>query len=57
MSLTTDQRATGFSRIVDGDGDGSAIVDIGAFERQLVATAATVSVSGRVLSSPGQRRL
>jgi parallel beta-helix repeat protein len=54
VSLTTDQRGAGFSRIVDGNSDGSAIVDIGAFERQLVATAATVSVSGRVLSSRGR---
>jgi hypothetical protein len=29
-----DQRGTGFLRIVDGDGNGTAIVDIGAFEVQ-----------------------
>ncbi|HSQ55554.1 MAG TPA: choice-of-anchor Q domain-containing protein [Gemmata sp.] len=29
----TDQRRVGFSRVKDGNGDGSAIVDIGAFER------------------------
>ena len=46
--LTTDQRGIGFSRIVDGNGDGTAIVDIGAFEVQVAPTAATVSVSGRV---------
>jgi len=33
--LTTDQRGTGFSRIVDGpDGNTTATVDIGAYERQ-----------------------
>ncbi|MBA2606059.1 MAG: carboxypeptidase regulatory-like domain-containing protein, partial [Acidobacteria bacterium] len=52
--LTTDQRGTGFPRIRDGDGDGLAFVDIGAFEVQMVTTAATVSVSGRVLSSRGR---
>jgi hypothetical protein len=46
--LTTDQRGTGFPRIRDGNGDGTAIVDIGAFEVQVAPTAATVSVSGRV---------
>ena len=30
--LTTDQRGDGFPRIVDGDGDGTATVDLGAFE-------------------------
>jgi len=29
----TDQRGTGFPRIKDGDGDGTATVDIGAFEK------------------------
>jgi hypothetical protein len=48
FALTTDQRGTGFLRLVDGNGDGTAIVDIGAFEVQLGTTAATVSVSGRV---------
>jgi CSLREA domain-containing protein len=48
MPLTTDQRGAGFARIVDGDGNGTAIVDIGAFEVQIAPTAATVSVSGRV---------
>lgn len=32
-ALAFDQRGTGFARIRDGNGDGSAIVDIGAFER------------------------
>ncbi len=48
--LTTDQRGVNFPRIRDGNGDGTAIVDIGAFEFLLRPTAATVSVSGRVLS-------
>lgn len=47
-ALTTDQRGTGFVRIRDGNGDGTAIVDIGAFEVQAVPTAASVSVSGRI---------
>jgi CSLREA domain-containing protein len=46
--LTTDQRGTGFPRVVDGNGDGTAVVDIGAFEVQLAPTAAMVSLSGRV---------
>jgi predicted outer membrane repeat protein len=29
----TDQRGAGFPRVKDGNGDGSAVVDIGAFER------------------------
>jgi hypothetical protein len=29
----TDQRGAGFARKKDGNGDGSAVVDIGAFER------------------------
>jgi hypothetical protein len=32
--LATDQRGTGFPRIVDGNGDGTLTVDIGAFEYQ-----------------------
>jgi hypothetical protein len=30
--LTTDQRGTGFPRTLDGNGDSTAVVDIGAFE-------------------------
>lgn len=33
-SLTTDQRGAGFNRAVDGNGDGTATVDIGAYEVQ-----------------------
>ena len=31
--VTTDQRGPGFPRVKDGNGDGVAVVDIGAFER------------------------
>ena len=41
-----DQR--GAARIIDGNNDGTATVDSGAFEVQLGTTAASVSVSGRV---------
>jgi hypothetical protein len=50
----TDQRGTGFQNIVDGNGDGLAVVDIGAFELQLAPTAAQVSVSGRVTTQSGR---
>jgi hypothetical protein len=33
LGLTTDQRGPGFPRRKDGNGDGVAVVDIGAFER------------------------
>jgi predicted outer membrane repeat protein len=46
---STDQR--GFPRIVDGDGDGTATVDIGSYEVQAAPTAATVTVSGRVTTA------
>jgi hypothetical protein len=29
-----DQRGTGFERVIDGNGDGTAVVDIGAYEVQ-----------------------
>ena len=45
-ALAFDQRGAGFARIRDGNGDGTATVDIGAFEFALV------SVSGRV-TTPG----
>ncbi len=36
ITLAFDQRGVGFPRIVDGNGDGIATVDIGAFELQIV---------------------
>lgn len=50
-ALTTDQR--GLARIVDNDGNGTATVDIGAFELQIGVTAANVIVSGRILTARG----
>ncbi len=44
-----DQRGTGFARIRDGNNDGTATVDIGAFEAQMAPPAARVSISGRVI--------
>jgi hypothetical protein len=50
-ALANDQR--GFARIVDGNGNGTATVDIGAFEVQLAPTAADVTVGGRVQTAKG----
>ena len=48
-----DQRGTGFARIVDGDNDDTATIDIGAFEKAaLPPTSAPVTV-GRVLRTDG----
>jgi CSLREA domain-containing protein len=35
-ALTTDQRGAGFSRAIDGNGDGAPTVDIGAYEVQSI---------------------
>src|SRR5690606_15566249 len=47
--LVTDQRGAGFGRILDGDGDFSQTVDIGAFEADtlpaLMVTIDTASIS------------
>lgn len=48
VPLQTDQRGTGFFRQV------GAAVDIGAFEVQFATTAASVSVSGRVVTESGR---
>jgi CSLREA domain-containing protein len=42
-ALTTDQRGTGFPRQVDGNGDSTAIVDIGAYETTFTCPTITVS--------------
>ena len=56
FGLTTDQR--GFTRPVDNpsipNATGGNGADIGAFEVQAAPTAATVSVSGRVMTSDGR---
>jgi CSLREA domain-containing protein len=36
LNLSTDQRGAGFNRTVDGNGDGTAKVDIGAYEVQTI---------------------
>lgn len=50
--LTTDQR--GLTRIVDGNNDTVATIDIGAYEAQFAPTAATVSIGGRVMTETGR---
>lgn len=49
FGLTRDQRSDPFARIVDGDGDGTATVDVGAFEAslppQLTVVIAEASIS------------
>jgi hypothetical protein len=55
FALLTDQRGAGFTRSADGNGDSIQVVDIGAYELQqpLSPTAATVSISGRVMTAGG----
>jgi hypothetical protein len=51
-ALAADQR--GLTRVIDGNADSAATVDIGAFETQFVPTAASVTVGGRVQTAKGQ---
>ena len=50
-SETTDQRGGDFLRFVDGDGDGTAAVDIGAFEHQGADLRLTKQATGRAVFS------
>ena len=60
FTLTTDQRGAGFTRPVNlpdatyPNATGGNGADIGAFEAALGTTAATVSVSGRVVTAQGR---
>lgn len=56
FGLTRDQRSDPFQRIVDGDGDGTATVDVGAFEAAFVAGSVQVSptVTGAVEGQTAQ---
>ena len=47
-SPITDQRGTGFPRLVDGNGDSTATVNIGSFEAGPDATAPTVTINQAV---------
>ncbi|MEZ6126307.1 MAG: choice-of-anchor Q domain-containing protein [Planctomycetaceae bacterium] len=46
--LTTDQRGTGFGRILDGDGNGTATVDIGAVEAPAAPSFSVTAPVGRI---------
>ncbi len=50
LALATDQRGTGFNRSADGNGDGAATVDIGAYEVQ------SILVTNTNDSGPGSLR-
>lgn len=51
-ALAADQR--GFTRIVDGNGDGTVTADIDALEVQLTPTAAEVNFGGQVRTTKGK---
>ena len=51
--LTTDQRGAGFPRTLDGNGDSTAVVDIGAFEALLVSIGFTTSPAGLSITVDG----
>ena len=51
--LTTDQRGDGFARFLDGDGDGTVTVDIGAFEAEAMLPAANITVINTNALGPG----
>ena len=50
-SPITDQRGPGFPRLVDGNGDSTATVDIGSFEAGPDATAPTVTINQAALQA------
>lgn len=52
--LLFDQRGTPYARIIDGNGDLTATVDIGAYESPMGTTAAAVTISGRVVTNKGR---
>jgi predicted outer membrane repeat protein/parallel beta-helix repeat protein len=57
-ALTSDQRGAGFSRVVDGDGNQTARIDVGAFEQQAnLLTVNTLADGNDGRYGPGQMSL
>ncbi len=52
VAPATDQRGTGFGRILDGDGDSTAVIDIGAYEAPAVVFDFSVSKAAAPASLP-----